>query len=147
MLGAQGADVLDGGAKADVMRGNSGPDTVSYATRSKTVFVTLSSGDPNDGEPDEKDHITSTEGAIGGSGDDEITGYSALNVLVGNGGKDKIAGRAGNDMLLGGSGDDDIKGDCRSCPSSTPPATKPGTTASRGTAARTSSSATPARTR
>jgi hypothetical protein len=85
LLGAQGADVLDGGTGADVMRGNSGPDTVSYSGRSKPVFVTLSSGDPNDGEQDEKDHITSTENVLGGSGDDQITGYGALNILTGNG--------------------------------------------------------------
>ena len=108
--------MLDGGAKADVMRGNSGPDTVSYVTRSKSVFVTLSEGDHNDGEKDEKDHITSTENVLGGSGDDQITGYSALNILAGNGGKDKITGLAGNDVLLGGSGDDQMQGDCHIVP-------------------------------
>jgi Ca2+-binding RTX toxin-like protein len=115
-LGEQDADVLDGGGGADLMRGGSGPDTVSYAIRSKPVFVTLSSGRRNDGEKDEKDHITSTEGAIGGLGNDEITGYGALNVLVGGAGNDKIAGLDGNDLLSGGPGDDDIEGDCRVVP-------------------------------
>ena len=45
--------------------------------------MTLSAGDRNDGERDEKDHITSTEGVIGGSGNDEIMGYGALNILYG----------------------------------------------------------------
>ena len=66
LLGGPGADMLDGGGSADVMRGNGGPDTVTYVTRRKPVDVTLSSGQHDDGEQGEEDHITSTENAIGG---------------------------------------------------------------------------------
>ena len=55
--------------------------------------MTLSSGQRDDGEQGEEDHITSTENAIGGLGDDRLVGYSAVNVLVGSAGKDKLTGR------------------------------------------------------
>ncbi len=48
------------------------------------------------------------ENAIGGSGNDEITGNAADNDLVGNGGIDTIYGEAGNDTIDGGAEDDII---------------------------------------
>ena len=44
------------------------------------------------------------ENAIGGTGDDEILGNQANNMLVGGAGNDFIAGVEGNDTLLGGAG-------------------------------------------
>jgi serralysin len=46
------------------------------------------------------------ENAIGGSGDDTITGNAAANTLSGGGGNDTLIGGAGNDTLIGGSGSD-----------------------------------------
>ncbi len=50
------------------------------------------------------------ENAVGGSGNDKITGNAADNVLDGGGGKDTLDGGAGNDTLMGGSGADTLKG-------------------------------------
>ncbi len=49
---------------------------------------------------------TVIENAVGGSGDDEIIGNDAANVLEGGGGNDTLTGGAGNDDLHGGSGTD-----------------------------------------
>lgn len=46
------------------------------------------------------------ENAIGGSGDDRITGNDADNVLSGRRGDDTLIGGRGNDILIGGAGDD-----------------------------------------
>ncbi len=46
------------------------------------------------------------ENAIGGAGDDRITGNQVNNILIGMAGDDVLAGGAGNDMLIGGSGTD-----------------------------------------
>lgn len=50
------------------------------------------------------------ENAIGGSGNDQITGNEAANVLTGNGGTDTLSGLSGNDTLVGGAGNDTLDG-------------------------------------
>jgi serralysin len=50
------------------------------------------------------------ENAIGGSGNDDITGNAASNTLRGNGGADILNGLGGNDFLLGGAGADQLNG-------------------------------------
>jgi len=50
------------------------------------------------------------ENAIGGSGDDDITGNAANNSLFGGAGKDTIHGGLGNDTLDGGTGADLLVG-------------------------------------
>jgi serralysin len=50
------------------------------------------------------------ENAVGGSGNDSITGNLAANRLVGNGGSDRLSGGGGDDLLTGGQGDDRIEG-------------------------------------
>lgn len=46
------------------------------------------------------------ENASGGSGNDDITGNDAANILRGNAGNDRLDGRGGLDFLIGGTGDD-----------------------------------------
>ncbi len=46
------------------------------------------------------------ENAVGGSGNDTVTGNKAANNLKGGGGNDRLYGREGNDVLTGGSGND-----------------------------------------
>ena len=50
------------------------------------------------------------ERAVGGVGDDHITGNIIDNALVGNGGDDTLLGGPGNDMLRGGPGGDILDG-------------------------------------
>jgi Ca2+-binding RTX toxin-like protein len=49
------------------------------------------------------------EKAVGGGGDDTITGNNVSNVLIGNGGNDRLAGGNGVDVMTGGSGNDIIE--------------------------------------
>jgi serralysin len=46
------------------------------------------------------------ENAIGGSGDDQITGNNVVNILRGNAGNDSLDGGSGADLLYGGTGND-----------------------------------------
>ncbi len=50
------------------------------------------------------------ENAIGGSGNDTISGNQAANTLTGNGGNDTLYGLDGNDTLIGGLGNDIMDG-------------------------------------
>lgn len=50
------------------------------------------------------------ENAIGGAGDDTISGNNLANVLAGGDGNDTLFGLGGNDRLDGGNGDDEIDG-------------------------------------
>ena len=54
---------------------------------------------------------TVIEGAIGGSGDDQLLGNAADNILTGNGGNDLLRGYEGADTLDGGAGDDILDAD------------------------------------
>ncbi|NWH08302.1 MAG: M10 family metallopeptidase C-terminal domain-containing protein [Alphaproteobacteria bacterium] len=54
----------------------------------------------------EGDTASLIENAIGGSGNDAITGNQANNSLTGNNGNDTLIGGAGNDVLNGGNGTD-----------------------------------------
>ncbi len=53
---------------------------------------------------------TVIEKAIGGSGNDVISGNGANNVLDGGGGRDRLFGGGGQDSLLGGAGADELHG-------------------------------------
>ncbi|MCO5130815.1 MAG: M10 family metallopeptidase C-terminal domain-containing protein [Xanthobacteraceae bacterium] len=50
------------------------------------------------------------EEAIGGEGNDTVTGNAQDNYLAGNGGDDQISGGFGNDVLEGGKGNDTLYG-------------------------------------
>lgn len=50
------------------------------------------------------------ENAIGGAGNDSLTGNDANNVLRGEGGNDALNGGLGNDTLIGGTGNDNLVG-------------------------------------
>ncbi|QUJ76025.1 M10 family metallopeptidase C-terminal domain-containing protein [Sulfitobacter albidus] len=50
------------------------------------------------------------ENAIGGAGDDSLTGNDVANALLGGAGDDTISGGGGNDVLLGGAGADALDG-------------------------------------
>ena len=58
-----------------------------------------------------KDSRSLIENAVGGSGDDSLSGNAADNRLEGRGGNDALSGGAGADTLLGSSGNDRLDGD------------------------------------
>ncbi|GCL40849.1 choice-of-anchor L domain-containing protein [Dolichospermum planctonicum] len=50
------------------------------------------------------------ENAIGGAGNDLITGNALNNLLQGGSGNDRLSGQNGNDILMGGPGTDNLNG-------------------------------------
>ena len=100
--GPDGSDFIDGRGGADNMLGDDGADTVSYASRSTAVNVSID-GTANDGGFGEGDNVRSdVENISGSQGGDTLTGDGRANVLRGNGGFDEITGRGGTDTLQGG---------------------------------------------
>lgn len=124
MGGLAGDDLLDGGIGSDRIAGDQGIDTVTYASRTKAVFVDLSEAQgelADDGEAGEKDFVYSTvEVVIGGAGNDVLVGstpskippmaYSNKNTLIGGAGNDTLSGLDGDDILKGGVGNDILNG-------------------------------------
>jgi hypothetical protein len=128
--GGRGDDTGTGGPNEDnffadpgldgvgVFNGGVGHDFVSYAARSAPVDVSLDAV-PNDGTPGEGDNAVEIEGAVGGAGDDTLTGNGTLNILhagagadrlTGGGGPDELDGGEHDDILLSGPGDDHVFG-------------------------------------
>lgn len=111
LFGGAGDDLLDGGAQRDVMNGGIGTDTVTYAANTTILDIDLATGVVSFfGQDWAPERLVSIEGVIGGSGDDNIYGNAARNILRGGAGDDEIDGRVGADALFGGWGDDAISG-------------------------------------
>ena len=111
--GGAGSDtivgVLGGPGVQDTLRGGESPgdnDVVSYATASANVKIDLGATSP----AGLTDDATEFESAIGGSGDDTITGDADANTINGNNGVDTLTGAAGADTILGGDDEDTISG-------------------------------------
>ena len=133
IYGGDGADTITGGLGDDSLNGEAGADvfnegtvdsgddvfvcgadsdTVSYASRTLPVSVTVGTDaedDQDDGDVagEEADDVQSTcEIVSGGSAADTLTGDGSANTLNGNGGNDTLIGGAGADVLNGGDGND-----------------------------------------
>ncbi len=115
-----GNDTMDGGTGPDAIFGGPGLDTVTYASRTASVFVSLDNV-ANDGEAAEGDNVADdVENVTGGTGDDNITGSPAANIISGGGGDDVLVGEpndnsggsgsSGNDVIVGGDGNDALEG-------------------------------------
>ncbi len=132
--GGAGNDTLTGGAGSDTIGGGDGDDTflaaaaidgddtfaggagtdkVDYSRRENSVTVVLD-GVTASGEATETDTIeTDVENAVGGAGDDDLTGNDVSNRLQGGPGNDVLSGGPANgdcsldvDSLEGDDGDD-----------------------------------------
>jgi len=114
ITGSTGNDVLNGGAGndtfvsslttvsdgADTIIGGPDIDTMSYASRTANVTVTLN-GSADDGLSGEGDNVQATvENVVGGFGADKLTGSSLNNTLTGGPGNDTLAGKGGADTFL-----------------------------------------------
>ncbi|MEO7221306.1 MAG: VCBS domain-containing protein [Devosia sp.] len=116
-----GDDIVRGGTGLDSLDGGSGDDTVDYSGEKGDLTIDLgrTSGSIakayRDGVAEDK--LRSFENAIGGKGDDLLTGDKRGNMLMGddgddllNGGKgaarDILSGGRGNDSMIGGDGSD-----------------------------------------
>jgi serralysin len=113
LLGGSGSDTVIGGSGKDQMDGGSGTDTADYADSTKKIELTLKGSSNATVKVDGKaeDTIRNFENALGGSGNDKLTGSSKANYLYGSDGKDTLNGGGGNDQLEGGLGADRFRFD------------------------------------
>ncbi len=119
VTGGSGADsitgdtldnVIDGGPGQDTLKAGGGSDTVSYASYTVNVRVSLDGLD-NDGATTENETLEGFENITGGSGNDTLTGDTGVNSIQGGMGDDSINGGDGDDLFLGGGmGDDTVRG-------------------------------------
>ncbi len=117
LYGDLGADTLSGGnsaADSDVYAGGAGIDTVTYATRSAAVTVTVGAG-ANDGESGEGDTVPlDVEIVRGGTGADTFTGNTGDQTFYGGAGDDTFlmglyaSTGAGDDIVYGEAGTDTV---------------------------------------
>ncbi|MEP3329230.1 peroxidase family protein [Sedimentitalea sp.] len=97
LYGEAGDDLLSGGDASDRFDGGVGTDTVSYASASATVDVTLETFEEQDTVGAGIDRLVDVENLIGSAFDDTLTGDGDHNLLDGG---------AGADLMTGGDGDD-----------------------------------------
>ena len=94
----------------DRVTGGAGLDTIDYSARSAPQTITVD-GVSFSGIAGERTILgVDLENAIGGSGDDVITGNASDNTLNGGSGDDTIYGLGGDDVLIGGPGNDTLFG-------------------------------------
>lgn len=99
-------ELADGVLQPLSVEAGSGEDRISYQDWSSSVVVDLASGAATG-----LAGLSGFEHAVGGQGNDTLTGSAAGNELDGQAGADSMAGGDGNDTLLGGSGNDSLKGE------------------------------------
>ncbi|WP_164886837.1 beta strand repeat-containing protein [Piscinibacter defluvii] len=92
------ANLLTGNTGANVLDGSGGTDTVSYAAMTGSVTVNLATGLATGAGG--SDSLISIENAVGGAGDDALSGNVGANVLTGGAGADTLAGAGGADLFV-----------------------------------------------
>jgi Ca2+-binding RTX toxin-like protein len=100
--GGLGDDTLSGGANAAV------GDTVSYASASAGVTVSLAVAVAQNTGVTGNDTLSGFENLLGSAFDDALTGDAGNNVIDGGSGNDILIGGAGADTLKGGLGIDTV---------------------------------------
>ena len=116
MQGSTGKDLIDGKNGADDINGGNNIDMLVYPSDRTMLFVTVGSGNNNDGnELDQTGSKRDTvhgdvEGVTGAAGGDILIGDKSAETLVGGDGNDLLAGQGGGDTLLGLLGDDLLSG-------------------------------------
>lgn len=107
--GNAGDDVIDGGAGNDVLNGGTNTalgDTVTYASSTGAVTVTLASTRSQSTGSGGADSLSGFENLTGSDFDDRLTGNSGANVITGGKGNDVVTGGGGVDQINGGAGSD-----------------------------------------
>jgi Ca2+-binding RTX toxin-like protein len=135
--GEQGNDTVHGGAgDHDIVQGNQGDDTLDGGAGNEDVIIGGTGNDKMEGGPGEHDiadyqgvgggvnidlaagsvsgaeneHLTGIEDAIGGSGNDTITGSPEPNRMDGGPGSDHLLASGSGDAAFGGPGSDQCGG-------------------------------------
>lgn len=111
------------GPDTDYLSGGTGEDTITYASRTTGVSITLDGVAGNDGAAGERDTLAADfEVLLGGRGSDRITGTDRAEKISAGAGDDVVNARGGNDVIVGedgkdvidaGSGNDKVTGDGR----------------------------------
>ncbi|MCV6592972.1 MAG: hypothetical protein OIF48_08485, partial [Silicimonas sp.] len=117
LLGGGDDDFIAGGYGADSMDGGAGNDTVSYHDSfggTEYVNLDLAAGTATlhdaGGTYLHSETVINFENAVGGGGNDRISGTSGDNILDGGAGNDSLIGGGGNDSLIGGDEADSLVG-------------------------------------
>ena len=90
----------------DTLAGTVSNDTVSYASATAPVAVSLAIGSQQNTGGAGLDTLTDINNLIGSDFNDSLTGDSKSNVLDGGAGNDKLNAGAGADIQIGGLGND-----------------------------------------
>ncbi|WP_459742327.1 beta strand repeat-containing protein, partial [Pseudomonas sp. 3A(2025)] len=98
-----GNNVIIGGTGAEI-------DTVSYASASSAVKVSLAITTSQATLGSGTDTLVNIENLVGSNFNDLLTGSAGNNVLNGGAGNDSLSGGNGNDTLIGGAGKDTLVG-------------------------------------
>ncbi|WP_395660327.1 S8 family serine peptidase [Aestuariivirga sp.] len=107
--GNSGDDTIDGGSGDDTLNGGTNivaGDTVSYASATAGVTVTLASTISQNTAGAGSDTLSGFENLTGSNHNDRLTGSTGANVIKGVSGDDVITGGRGADILWGGEGSD-----------------------------------------
>ena len=104
ILGSIYGDILQGNASNNIINGNGGIDTASYANATGGVKIDLSTSLIQNTISAGNDTLLSIENLIGSGFDDLLIGGSVNNAISGGSGNDIIYGSNGNDLLDGGAG-------------------------------------------
>lgn len=91
----------------DVYSGGEGFDTYDASSTSEDVTINLMA-ETASGSEIGTDRVEDFEAALGGSGDDTLTGDDNANLLVSNAGDDTLTGGDGDDTVQGGEGNDTV---------------------------------------
>ncbi len=122
LLGGIGNDTLEGGVGNDVLQGGDGQDRLGldagndrldggagvdwvFAAGSTNATINLAVTTAQDTGAG-LDTLSSIENALGGVGNDRLTGTAGANTLIGGAGNDTLDGGLGADRLEGGTGND-----------------------------------------
>jgi len=105
VYGKGGSDIIMGGAANEVLNGQGGSDTVSYASASSAVSVSLTTTAAQNTGGGGADTLISIENLTGSHHNDTLTGNSGSNVLTGGLGNDILDGSTGADTFVFNKGD------------------------------------------
>jgi hypothetical protein len=94
------------GSLSGSLNGGYGADWLDYSACTAAVSVNLATGTATG----VNGHVVLVENAIGGSGNDSLTGNALGNILIGGPGDDTITAGTGRSLLIGGLGSDILVG-------------------------------------
>lgn len=105
-IGGSNNDTIIANGANNVINGNEGADTVSYAAATAGVTVSLATSAAQATGGSGTDTLINIENLTGSAFDDTLTGNASANVILGGDGNDVLIGGAGADTLTGGNGTD-----------------------------------------